>query len=235
MDDARLRASTRSLLGPASAAFVATPEGRAAVLARLAAGASPEDAVLGAVHAAASAQRALADEFMMGLALRDLAGLARQNVSGALGAWVDAADIQQSVAGDVWRQFAELEFRSRPEYVALLARRAAWKASDKSRRRDSRPGDGAASGEERLAEIVDRGAAGPATQAMDRDELLRHREKLAVVMLRLSEGDRNLLQWHLAQVPEDEIARRRGVAPDSVGRLLRRAIERAQLLWHEGG
>lgn len=233
MDDDELRACAQRLLGPASAVFAATPEGRAAVRARRAAGAALEDALLGAVHAAAASDRALADEFM-GLVLRDLSGLARENVSGALGAWVEAADIQQSVAGDVWRQFGEIAFHSRAEYVALLARRAAWKASDKSRRRDSRPADGAAGGGDRLADVVDRGASGPATLAMDRDELLRHREKLAVVMLRLSEGDRKLLQWHLEQVPTEEIARRRGVAPDNVARLLHRAIERAQELWNEG-
>jgi DNA-directed RNA polymerase specialized sigma24 family protein len=233
MDDDELRACALRLLGPASAAFAASPEGSAATRARLAEGATPEDAVLGAVHAAAFADRALADEFM-GLVLRDLAGLAREKVSGALGAWVEAVDIQQSVAGDVWRQFGQIAFHSRSEFVALLARRAAWKASDKSRRRASRPADGAESGGDRLADVADQGASGPATLAMDRDELLRHREKLAVVMLRLSEGDRKLLQWHLEQVPVKEIARRRGVAPESVARLMFRAIERAQELWNEG-
>ena len=69
---------------------------------------------------------------------------------------------------------------------------------------------------------------------MDRDQLLHNREQLAFVLLRLSESDRNLLLWFLAEVPEAEIARRRGVAPENVPRLLYRAIERAQRLWSEG-
>lgn len=213
-------ALARQILGPLSAALVATDPGAAAVRRRLDAGAELQDAVLGAVHAAAARDRALASEFLAHFE-PDLQRVAEQQMSGPLRAFTEPDDLRQSVATDLLEYVWELEFTTRGAFVALLARRMGWKIVDRARERDRRPD---LPGGEEPADPPDAGSPGPLSVSVRRED----RAGLVRLLLRLSRSDAELLRWVLEGVPMDEVARRRGVSLESAERLVRRARERAR-------
>ncbi len=213
-------------LGPATCALLSEPEGRAFVREKIGAGAEPADAVLAFAHRQAAAHPRVADEFTA-FFLADLLRLGRGRLSAGLRRFLDTGDLVQSVFGDLWPELAGLEFRTRAQFLSLLAGRLRWKIADRDRafrgprrredRREALPPEDA----------VEAGPGGsPASLAASAEE----RERLILVLLRLPPRDRRLLTLFLKGEPVEAIAREEGLALDAARKALQRAIRRARAL-----
>jgi len=224
----QLFAETR--LGPASAALLQDPAQLALLQARLRAGMSAQDAFLALIFAAAPEQPALAEEFLQ-FFFEDLQRLGHGRVAVGLRRFVETGDLVQSVVGDLWPQLFDLEFRSRDAFLALLAARVRWKATDRARglrsgrrREDLRVDDpGTASP---LWEGVS-AEAGPMTELVAREEY----EGMVLALNRLPKREGRLLRAHLAGQDWETIAAAEGLQPESARKAVQRALASAREWW----
>lgn len=216
----------RERLGPASEAVLADTGIQALVLSRMRQDRDLEDAVLGEVHRAAAHNGKVADEFLAYF-LSDMTRLGHQRVSTGLRRFLDTGDLVQSVLGDLWEGFERLHFETRGQFLAYLAQALRWKSSGHgqhlaagNRREDLRV--------EQAAENLQAPAVGqsPSSQAGAAEE----RERLALVLVRLPDRDRDLLRGFLKGESNEEIGARLGLTPDAARMGVQRAIERARQL-----
>ncbi|TAH39585.1 MAG: sigma-70 family RNA polymerase sigma factor [Planctomycetota bacterium] len=219
-------AFARRRLGPASERWLSRPAALAAALSRLEAGAALEDAVLGVVHRAAAQDRGIADEFIA-FFLLDLYRMAQATLSPALQRYLDQGDLVDSVLGDLWPRLAELQFETRQQFLAFLAHRLRWKASDRARQLD------AGRRREDLRVEADPAALPAPVRDSTPSSLLREledRDRLILFLARLGEDDRRLLRLHLQGLPAAEIARQTGIPAHGVRRRIRNAVRSFQSL-----
>ncbi len=205
-------------LGPASPLVLRNPARQRDLEARLAAGASLEDAVLGALFPVLREERLVADEFLA-FFLQDLVREGSFQLGPALRRFLDSGDLVDSVAGDLWRDLDRVAWQGAAAFRGWLRQRLRWKASERARslrpdREGPRTGDGDAAAEDRTP--------GPASRASDREE----RSLLALALLRLSESDRDLLRRSLRGESAAAIAEATGRSPAAVHKALQRARAR---------
>ena len=216
----------RERLGPASERALSSPEAQALVLSRARAGSSLEDAVLWFAHREGRSDARVADEFVACF-LADLLSIARPAISPGLRRFLDSGDLVQSVLGDLWGDLADVEFNSRASFLAYLAQRLRWKASDhhrglhRDRRRedlrvDTDPGELPLAGPERA----------PDSLAAERDDW----ERLALRILRLAERDRLLVRLHLRGLSMAELAAEASLEPEAARKALQRALQRLRAM-----
>ena len=214
----------RNELGEASEALLQDPAVQALALARLRNGYDLEDAVLSQVHEAMGRDTRLADEFM-GFFLRDLMRLGHRVKLGALKRFLDTGDLVQSVLGDLWTELAGVRYETRGRYLAYLARKLRWKASNKNRaletdkRAEHRRSDAS------LEEIdLPEDGASPLTRVVQGEDM----DRLVLGLMKLSERDRHVLTLYLQGIEVEEIARQRNLSYDAARMALKRAIRRAR-------
>lgn len=191
-------------------------------------GVALEDAVLRLVHRESAFDRVVADEFL-GHFLSAMTRIGHFLVSDGLRRYLDSGDLVDSIVGNLWQEFTQVEFRTRREFLAFLGRRMQWKAADKAR--------GLAAGRRRedLHREVDFATAGlsnddqpgPSTLAMGAED----RDRLILALLRLPPRDREILNRHLRGEDHAEVARALGLQPAAARKALQRAIEKARALF----
>lgn len=211
-------------LGPASERIVSAAASQALILSRVRAGIAVEDAVLAEVHRAARADRRAADEFLAYF-LDDAQRRGSQLLSDGLRRFVETDDLVQSVFGEVWTSIADLQFETRAQFVALLALRLRWKATDKARRLQSQR-----RGEQHRHPLPVDELALPADDKPPSSNLGRREETQEMIarILRLPERDQILVRLHLRGASHQEMAEATGLSPDTARKALSRAVERIQ-------
>lgn len=221
--DEALRFARRSL-GPESTRLVGRAATQALVLSQVRAGLGVEDAVLAEVHRRMHEDRALANEFLA-FFLSDLYRLGRPMLSPGLHRFLDTGDLAQSVLGDLWPQLGSLRFRTRSEFLSLLAQRLRWKSSDGARKAHR----GEASLEEldpACAEPAEESGQDPLQRALDKDG----HERLILTLTRLSERDRRLLAAHLQGEPLEALMAELELGYEAARKAQQRALARARRL-----
>ncbi len=221
-------------LGPCSSELMHDPAPQALVVARMRAGATLGNAVLAVIHsrlgdpvrpatsAAPTHCNGLADEFLS-FFLADLARLGHGALGPGLRRFLDSGDLVQSVLGDLWPDMAQLKFESRDAFLALLAARLRWKASDRSRRLQ------AGKRREDLrkntdADLLAVDQPGPATELVSAEEW----QQTALALARLNKRDRELVRGHLNGMSWAELAEANGLQPESARKAVQRALARAR-------
>ncbi len=209
-------------LGPVSLARFQDPAIRPALDRRLAE-MSLEDAVLATAHELARTDREVADEFL-GHFLVAMTRLGSLSISAGLQRFLDTGDLVDSVAGDIWRDLAQIEFPGRRQFLAYLARRMRWKASDHARRLHSgrRREDRRQPVEEE--QLAAPSQPGPSTMVGQQEE----RERLVLAILRLPARDRELLTRHLRGESFAEIAAAMGLTHEAARKAIQRAMAKAR-------
>jgi hypothetical protein len=208
-----VRAFAAQRLGPAAGAHLARPAALRAACARRDAGLNLEDAVLAELHAALPASRALADDFAAYL-LHDLFSTGSDSMANTsrLRRFLDTGDLVLSVFGDQWHDVPSIRFESAEQFRSVVARRLHGRTASAARRLP------AAGGAEH--------AGGPVPGTIPEEE----RARLILALLRLQDGERDLLRLHLKGLPLPDFARRLGVDADAARRTLAGAIARARRL-----
>jgi len=213
-------------LGGASQALLCDPAAQALALARLRNGYDVEDAVLSQVHAAMGRDSRLADEFLAYF-LRDLLRLGHRVKSTALKRFLDTGDLVQSVLGDLWSDIASVRFETRSRYLAYLARKLRWKASNRTRALEAAKRSEHKRHEQAADELeLEHAGDSPATAAAKGEDL----DRLALVLMKLPERDKKLLTLHLRGLELREIAQQMGLSYDAARMALDRAVRRARRL-----
>ena len=218
----------KRVLGPASGAHVQTPEAARLVTQRLDAGADLHDAVLGAMHAAISRDRKVADEFAAYFMLDMMRnGSGSLPNSSGLRRFLDTEDLVDSVFGDMWGDLAGLEFRTRSQFLSLLIRRMDWKATDKARRihaRSRSEDKRVPMPDEKELSASDDEDGHPLGLTIKKEE----QERLILILLRLKERDRKLLSMHLKGASIETIADTLDLSYEAARKALSRAIDQAR-------
>lgn len=224
-----------SRLGPASSQLLQDPAQQALCRARCRAGSQVDDAILALVFAQAKENQALAEEFLQ-FFFEDLQRLGHGKVAVGLRRFVETGDLVQSVVGDLWPQLFDLDFRGRDAFLALLAARVRWKATDRARalqsgrrREDLRvdsPGQ-----DETLSPLWEGESleAGPMTELVAREEY----EAMVLALHRLPEREGRLLRAHLAGNSWATIAQAEGLQPESARKAVQRALKQARAWWKQ--
>jgi RNA polymerase sigma factor (sigma-70 family) len=221
-------------LGPCSSKLLHDPAPQALVVARMRAGATLGNAVLAIIHsrldnpssppatAAQSHSNELADEFLS-FFLADLARLGHSALGPGLRRFLDSGDLVQSVLGDLWPDMAQLKFESRDAFLALLAARLRWKASDRSRRLQAgkRREDLRKNAD---ADLLATNQPGPVTELVSAEEW----QQTALALARLNKRDRELVRGHLNGLSWAELAAENGLQPESARKAVQRALARAR-------
>ncbi len=218
-------AFARERLGPASERHLAHPDAQARVRSRRRCGSDREDAILGELYRAADDDREVANEFAAYF-LCDLLRLGHRATDAGLRRFLDSGDLVQSIFGDLWQDLRAVRFDTRAGFLAYLARKLRWKAADRGRsaRREANRGRRRAE-RDALTDEAPTGAS-PVALAIDAEE----RERLILLLLRLSERDRELLTLFLKGLDLAEIATRMKLSRNAARVALQRALERAREL-----
>lgn len=224
-----LLAFAREELGHVSEALLRQPEVAAEVEERLAAGAAPEDAVLGVLHRRVGTDRGVANEFAA-FFLYELRNLRKvMSSSSRLRRFLDTGDLVQSVFGDLWSDIAELDFNTLAQFKTLFALRVQRKLIDQERhyvtarrREDKR----LQQQPEELSLPAGDEAGTPLSYTIRQEE----RERLILILLRLKKRDGRLLAAHLKGTSLESIAEAEGLSYEAARRALARAIEQARSL-----
>ena len=190
------------------------------------AGAKVEDAVLARAHLQAAQYPAVAEEFVA-FFLADLARLGSGQLSTGLRRFLDTGDLVQSVLGDLWPGLLELRFETRDQFLALLAARLRWKATDRARGLQA----GRRREDLRVPTLEDEAASGggapsPPTQAGQREDW----ERLVLVLARLPDRDRELLSRSLRGQSLPEIAAAMDLEAETARKAVQRALAKARQL-----
>jgi len=217
-------AFAREQLGPASERIVSAAASQALILSRVRAGMAVEDAVLAEVHRAARADRRAADEFLAYF-LDDAHRRGSRLLSDGLRRFLETGDLVQSVFGEVWTSIADLQFETRAQFVALLAQRLRWKATDKARRMQSQRRNEQNRHPLPVDELSLAAEDRPPSSNIGRRE---ETEEMIARLLRLPERDQTLVRLHLRGASHQEMAEATGLSPDTARKALSRAIERIQ-------
>lgn len=216
----------RARLGPATEQLLGRPEAQALVVSRIRHGADVEDAVLWLAHREARTDPRVADEFVA-FFLAGLTQAAKPALSPGLRRYLDSDDLVQSVMGDLWSELTQLQFETRAEFLAYLAQRVKWKASDHVRglNRDKRREDLRESAD--VAEMALRSTErAPDSLAAVDDEW----QRLVLVLVRLPERDQQILRQYLRGADVAEIARSMQMEFETARKALQRAMRRAREL-----
>lgn len=226
--DAAALEFARTELGPASERLLCRPDAAAGVAARMASGRSLEDAVLAEVHGGIGGDRRVADEFCAYF-LYDLMKMGSLSMSATsrLRRFLDTGDLVLSVFGDLWGGVADLRFESRQQFTALFNQRMGWKAIDQARRLSSRRRADDRRLPQRPEELelsAPEGESSPLPEAIRNEE----RERLILVLLRLSDRDRAVLTLHLQGHSIESIGEQLDLNYDAARQALKRAVERAR-------
>jgi len=221
-----LRAFAAEKLGPACVQALHQQSHLAQALECMHTGTAIEDAVLGLAHRLAQKDGAIADEFI-GYFLSQLLRLGSGSFGPRLRRFLDTGDLVQSVLGDLWPGICEIEFRTRAQFMSLLAQRMRWKMANKGRalRGPNRREDRKVPTSPEQLRISDEGHSPPSLAAMQED-----RERLILTLLRLPERDRRLLTLFLQGKPLAEIADKIQLEEWATRKALERAIDRARKL-----
>ncbi len=126
--------------------------------------------------------------------------------------FLDTGDLVLSVFGDPWHDVTSIRFESAEQFRTVVARRLHGRAASAARRL------AAAEGAEH--------AGGPAAETIREEE----RARLILALLRLNEGERDVLRLHLKGLPLPDIARRLGLPAEEARRTLADAISHARRL-----
>jgi RNA polymerase sigma factor (sigma-70 family) len=210
-------------LGPASMECLQDPGHQAEYLELRGNGIEAEDAVLHLVHRQALSNPTLADEFL-GHFLESMLLVGRLSLNEGLRRYLDTGDLVNSVVGSLWRDLSTVRFTTRNEFLSYLGQRLSWKASDKQR--------GLAAGKRRndlrvdldsfAIGLAENGPKGPPSLAQSREDL----ERLAAVLPRLDERDRELLRRRLRGDSAQEVADTLGISLDAERKAVARAVEK---------
>ena len=213
-------------LGPASERALGDAANQALLLSRLRSGSDLEDAVLWVLHHEIRSNPRVADEFLAYFLVGALKA-ARPALTPGLRRFLDTGDLVRSVLGDVWREFSELQFEGRAQFLSLLSQRLKWKASDHSKklRRIRRREDLRSPQAVEDLNVADPGRS-PSSIAGIKDEW----DKLAVLLFRLPERDRLLLRLYLKGEPVAVMAEATGLDPQTARKALQRAMIRVRQL-----
>lgn len=214
----------REQLGPASERLVSSAASQALILSRVRAGVAVEDAVLAEVHRAARVDQRAADEFLAYF-LDDAHRRGSRLLSDGLRRFLETGDLVQSVFGEVWSSIADLQFETRAQFVALLAQRLRWKATDKARRMQSERRNEHNRHPLPVDELSIPADDRPPSSNLGRQE---ETEEMIARLLRLPERDQQLVRLHLRGADMQAIADATGLSPDTARKALSRAIERIQ-------
>src|SRR5262245_52081798 len=202
---------SRAGLGNAAGPHIERPEILTSAVLRRLAGRNVEDAVLAEIHAALPGNRALADDFAAYL-LYDLMRMGSNSMAASSGLrrFLDTGDLVLSVFGDLWHDIPDVKFESCAQFKQLFAQRLNWKAASTARRFT----DGTRGEQHRLPrppEDLDLAAGdegGTPLSAAIREE---ERARLILILLRLSDRERQVLTLHLKGHGPGEIAQRLGL------------------------
>ena len=223
---ARSLAFARERLGPASERRLTDPALQVLVISRLRGGFDLEDAVLAEMHRVAATDRDVANEFIAHF-LNDLLKIGHRLRSSAVQRFLDTGDLVQSMIGDLWSDLSEVRFETRGRFLSYMAKRLGWKAVDRARqmRTQKRQEDRRVDAQPDDLDL----SAGDGSPSMAAARSEDH-ERLALVLMRLSERDRRLLVLYMRGASLQDIASELGVSYDSARVGLQRAIRRARSL-----
>ena len=209
-------------LGPRSQTVLGDPARLALAVARVTRrGQAPEDAVLAELHGQLEADPTLVDEFLAYF-LSDLDRLGHGRLAPGLRRFVDTGDLVQSVLGDLWPELSGIRFESRDSFLALLAARLRWKASDSARAAKAGKRREDLRSELPAQDFASAETPGPATELVRAEEW----QQVALSLARLPERDRDLVRGHLRGESWQELAAAYGLQPESARKAVQRALER---------
>jgi RNA polymerase sigma factor (sigma-70 family) len=214
----------RERLGPACEMMLADASVQTILQSRWKSGDDLEDATLREVHRVAKQDRRVADEFLAYF-LCDLLNLGHQFVSPGLRRFLDTGDLAQSVMGDLWSKLCDTRFENRARFLKLITRMLRNKAIDKDReRRAGRRREDLR--EDRLPEELPLASA----KTSPHGALIQNEEKehMILVLLRLPERDRQLIQGTLEGKSIATLANELKLEKDAARMALNRAIQRAR-------
>lgn len=214
----------REHLGPSSAHRLGLIQERAVFLSVLKERGRIEDAVLAWAKQAAATDAGVADEFAASF-LRDLARIGRRMRRDDLKRYLDTGDLVQSALGDIWPDLQSIKFETRGRFLAYLAKRLGWKAGDRRRQlRSARRAEDRrvhpSPSEWDVASTED----SPSTLAAADEE----QERLALLLVRLPERERDLTRLLLEGRPLPEIASQLGLSYNATRMAIQRAIRKAR-------
>lgn len=216
------RSRALSLLGPASAEWLAAPEGHLAVLATLARGKDLDSALLAEAERRGRDDAAVKGEFLACI-MGKMRSMGRGNLSAKLRRYYDTIDIVQSVAGDVFAEGDLPDFEDLGSFLALLRQRLRWKAADHARRLEA---EKRSEGQRDGRPIEDLSLAGDGGDPAAEGQRAEFVVQLQQALTELSERDQQLLRLYMAGQDIDALAGRVGLNRASAGRALRRAKDR---------
>jgi len=198
-------------------------DGRHHLQANLERGASPEDAVLMAVHGQLGSAAGLDEEFL-GYFLSRLLQVRVVDLYPGLRRFLDTGDLVQSVLGDLWPKIRELEFRDQASFLALLVKRLRWKAG--SRRRDLNAGKRREDRRESRIPLdsVPGGPESPVDVQIRREDM----ERAALALFRLPKEDQVAVRLHLTGSSSSAIAEALDLSVPAARKRLERALNRLQ-------
>ncbi len=125
--------------------------------------------------------------------------------------FLDTGDLVLSVFGDPWQDVPAIRFESTAQLRTAVARRL----------------DDGAARHARLEAAPESGPAGePAASSIRPDE----RARLILMLLRMEDGEREILRLHIKGLPLHQLARRLGLSDATARVALERVIARARRL-----
>ncbi|KAA3606066.1 MAG: sigma-70 family RNA polymerase sigma factor [Planctomycetota bacterium] len=207
-------------LGPSSYRYLNSMEGRERLLVQLQGGQSALNAALAQVHSGASTDPSLAEEFLSYF-MEDLLRLSRASMAPSLRRHFDSGDLVQSVFRDLWPEFLNLEFRNRASFLALLAQRIRWKASNRARDLQS-----AKRREDRRSPVDpdELGLARTEPSPPSRMQASEQRRAAEDRLRALPEDERELLRLHFQGLTLDTIAERLKQPKQDLKNRMRKAL-----------
>lgn len=211
-------------LGASSDQLMSTPEAQALALSRIRSGHDLEDAVLGVVFSHGIKDPGLANEFMSEI-LNDLSVRGRATITPQVRRSVDTNDLVQSVLGDLWSTVSEFQFETRAGFVAYLAQRMRWKASDRARSHSTRARSQAVLDD--ILALPDNGMEEPSS--LSKLVTAEERADLVLRISRLPDRDRHLVRLHLKGLSGHDVATAVGLPYETARRALRRALSRIHM------
>lgn len=212
-------------LGPASHAWLESGPGAANLQKRLAAGAKPEDAALGAIFEQLRGNRAISEEFI-GHFLKRVLGIRLVELYPGLRRMLDTGDLAQSVMADLVPAIPDLKFTTESAFLSYLVQRMRWKATDRVRSPRART-ERATSDPDAILPDAITPETGDALRGMIAEE---ERAALLITIHRLPERERTLLLRYLEGADSAQVSAELGLTPEAYRKALQRAIARAREL-----
>lgn len=206
-------------LGPASVAALDQGEVLETLILEINPQWSPEDAVLGYLHARGRHDPSIAGEFH-NYVVEEITGIPKSALEPAAQKMVQNAGLLQSVCADLFSNLLEMEFQGRRQMFAHLLKRIQAHSSDRIGWEKSVRSSQKTIAEKRMLEIREK----TGFFATGRDD------RLAYAIGRLPPRERTLMRAHLKGEPRSVTAERFGITENEVRTAIARAVKQARAM-----